>query len=112
MRILRPMLAVACVAATFPSLAMADQSGMADMHDQRREGSKICLSDHFHTGTGEGRTKRAARADAIKAWQEFTAWEYGLDWAYFRRAASKSVGVQKASNGWEAVIEGRPCRRR
>ncbi|MEO1280509.1 MAG: hypothetical protein AAFR75_04435 [Pseudomonadota bacterium] len=98
------------VASTFP--AHADRTGMADMHDQRREGSKICLSGHFHTGTGKGRSKRAAKADAIKAWQEFTAWEYGLDWAYFIRAKSKSVGYERAAEGWEATVEARPCRRR
>lgn len=92
--------------------AMADQTGMADMHDQRREGGKICLTDHYHQGTGAGRTKRTARAAAITSWQEFTAFEYGLDWAYFRNAKSRGVSYDRTSNGWEAIVEGRPCRRR
>lgn len=103
------VIAVALASAT-PSLG--DQTGMADMHDQRREGSKICLSGHFHTGVGKGRTKRAARAAAIKAWQEFTAFEYGLDWAYFRTANSKGIGYERSSDAWEATVEARPCRRR
>lgn len=92
--------------------AVADESGLASMHDLRRERGITCMSDHFHSGTGEGSTKKAARAAAIKAWQEFTAFEYGTDWANFRNAASKSIGYSKASSGWSASVEARPCNAR
>lgn len=93
-------------------IARADQTGLASMHDQRREGRKVCMSSHFHSGTGQGRTKKAAKAAAIKAWQEFTAFEYGLDWAYYRRAASRGLRYDRTASGWEAYVEARPCRRR
>lgn len=49
----------------------------------RREGRKLCQSSHFHAGTSAGEaSKKSAMAQAIDAWQGFTAFEYGTDWAY------------------------------
>lgn len=111
MRLHLPSLAAALFAAMqiMPMSAVADESGMATMHDWRSERGITCLVAHFHSGSGEGRTKRAARRAAITSWQEFTAFEYGLDWAYYRHAGSKSIGYSKTSNGWSATVEGRPC---
>lgn len=104
----------AVLAATifFPALVSADETGMASMHAWRVERGKTCLVDHFHHGSGEGRSKAAARKAAITSWQEFTAFEYGLDWAYFRNAASKSIGYSKSADGWSASVEARPCNRK
>lgn len=89
----------------------ADETGMASMHDWRRERGKICLVGHFHSGHGIGRTKKLARRAAIRSWQEFTAWEYGTTWAYFRRAANRSINVTRSASGWEANVEARACKR-
>ncbi|KUO67475.1 MAG: hypothetical protein APF80_09475 [Alphaproteobacteria bacterium BRH_c36] len=87
----------------------ADETGLASMHDWRVEGRKTCMANHFHHGSGTGRSKADARKAAINAWQEFTAFEYGLDWAYFRNSASKSIAYSNTAEGWSANVEARPC---
>ena len=89
--------------------AAADETSLAGMHEWRKERGIMCFADHFHSGTGEGATKAAAQKAAIKAWQEFTAFEYGTDWAYFKHAGSRGITYAKAANGWSASVEGRPC---
>lgn len=89
--------------------ASADETGLASMHSWRTERGTTCMVDHFHYGSGEGRTKKHARDAAIKSWQEFTAFEYGTDWAHFRKAASKTIGYSTTTSGWSATIEARPC---
>jgi hypothetical protein len=91
--------------------AVANDTGFAGIHDWRSERGKICLIGHFHTGVGEGRSKKLARRAAVKDWQEFTAWEYGTSWAYFRRAASRGVKFTKTEAGWQASVKGRACKR-
>ena len=93
-------------------VAQADDTGMASIHAWRAERGKVCMVDHFHSGKGEGRTKKLARRAAISDWQGFTAWEYGTDWAYFNRAASRSVQYSRTDTGWQARLEARPCRYR
>jgi hypothetical protein len=89
--------------------AFADETGFAGMHDWRKERGIMCFADHFHGGAGKGRTKKAARHAAIKAWRVYTATEYGTDWAYFGRAASKSTEYTREANGWSALVQARPC---
>lgn len=67
--------------------AVADETGMASIHAWRSERGKVCMAEHFHSGSGEGRTKKLARKAAFSDWQGFTAWEYGTDWARFSRSA-------------------------
>ena len=93
-------------------MAVADDTGMASIHSWRAERGKVCLIDHYHAGNGEGRTKKLARRAAIKDWQGFTAWEYGTDWAYFKRAASRAIEYSRTESGWQARLEARPCRKR
>ncbi len=90
-------------------VAFADETSMASMHSWQKEGRKTCFVDHSHSSTGEGRTKSKARSAAITAWREFTAWEYGTDWASYKHARSKSISYTKAVKGWSASVEGRPC---
>lgn len=89
--------------------ARADETGFASIHEWRIEGNRTCFTGHYHYGSGEGATKKAAQTAAIKAWQEFTALEYGSDWARFSIAGSKSVSFSKAASGWSASVEARPC---
>ena len=108
LQVSRIALAVICCA-TLTAPAFADETGLAAMHAWRKEKGKTCMVDHFHHGSGEGRTKSRARAAAIRSWQEFTAFEYGTNWAYFRYAGSKSIGYTKTAGGWRASVEARPC---
>ena len=84
--------------------------GLDGLHDQRREGGRVCMSDHFHDGSGTGATKRHAEAAAARAWSEFTAWEYGGNWGGFSYAASKSMQCSGGSGAWNCAASARPCR--
>ena len=90
--------------------AMADQTGFASMHDQVRVGGKMCMTDHYHYGNGNGRNKAAAQKDAIASWSSFTDFEYGSDWARFSKAVGKRISCSQASTGVECQVEARPCR--
>jgi hypothetical protein len=90
--------------------AFADQTGMAEMHSLRREGGRTCMSDHFHSGTSSGqRSRAAATAAAIRSWADFTALEYGSDWARYGKAASRSMRCRSSADGWGCDLEARPC---
>jgi hypothetical protein len=86
-------------------------TGMAASHDLRREGGRLCMSSHSHSGYGTGKTKSSARRAAIRSWAEFTTFEYGRRWGSYSRSRSKSTRYTKEVKGWSATVEGRPCRR-
>jgi hypothetical protein len=88
----------------------ADDTGLAYSHTLRKERGKLCMADHWHSGSGEGRSKAAARTAAIRSWVGFTNFEYGTVWARFSRAASQTTRYTKAASGWSASVEARPCR--
>jgi hypothetical protein len=91
--------------------ASADETGLASIHSWRREGHRICFTDHFHSGTGSAKpTKAAALEDAAHSWAEFTAAEYGTSWAHFAKAASKSEKCDKIAGGFTCYVEARPCK--
>jgi hypothetical protein len=107
----RAALVPLCACLIHPTVAEADNTGMASMHDWQKVGRKTCFEEHYHSGSGEGRTKRDARRAAIIDWENFTAFEYGTDWARFRSAASRGIRYDKGPDGWAASVEGRPCKR-
>jgi hypothetical protein len=90
--------------------ALADDTGLAYSHTLRKEGGRTCMADHFHSGSGEGRSKESARAAAVRSWIDFTNFEYGTAWARFGIAASPSTHYTKAEKGWTADVEARPCK--
>lgn len=92
------------------SLSFADDTGMAGIHDLRREGGRLCQVGHFHYGNGTGPTKKAATSSAIASWSDFTALEYGSDWARFYRAANRGISCSKSSGEVSCSVEARPCR--
>ncbi len=102
--------ATAIAASAIP--ASAQDTGLAGMHALRREGGRLCMSDHWHYGSSGGSyaTKAAAQRSAIASWQDFTDLEYGRAWARFGRAASKKLGCSRGSAGWSCDAEARPCR--
>jgi hypothetical protein len=88
----------------------ADDTGFAYSHDLVKDGGRLCMKDHFHSGYGDGATKDAATRAAIKSWAEFTAFEYGTAWARYSLAKSRSTKYTKAEKGWSAAVDARPCR--
>lgn len=90
--------------------AAADQTGFASMHDQVRVGGKMCMTDHYHYGSGQGATKAAAQRAAIGSWQSFTDFEYGSDWARFSKAVGKRQSCSQSGSGFDCQVEARPCR--
>lgn len=96
-----------------PSEVKADDSGFAYMHDLRRERGRLCMTDHWHSGNGTGRSKASARRAAIRSWQDFTNFEYGTDWARFSRARSKRIRCTRSGGkSYDCSVEARPCRNR
>lgn len=90
--------------------AMADDTGFASSHTLRKEGGRLCMADHAHTGSGTAASKVAARAAAIRAWADFTNLEYGSDWARFGKAAGAVTRYTKEEKGWTATVDARPCK--
>jgi hypothetical protein len=89
---------------------MADDSGFASMHDLGRMGGRLCMTDHYHYGNGEGKSKAAAQKDAIGSWASFTDFEYGSDWARFSKAAGKKMSCSQSGAGFSCQVEARPCK--
>lgn len=90
--------------------AAADRTGFDAMHSQARVGNKVCMTEHYHYGSGSGSTKAAAQKDAIGSWQSFTDFEYGSDWARFSKAVAKRVSCSESGSGYSCQVEARPCR--
>lgn len=108
MRFVLPALAVACL------LALSAQPGqaqdLASMHSKVRVGGKLCFADHSHSGSSSGqRSRKAAELEAIRSWQDFTAWEYGRTWGSYSLAVGKSMSCS-AGGSWSCSVEARPCR--
>lgn len=91
--------------------ATAEDSGLAIQHDVAREGGRLCMSNHGHGGSGNGASKPAARAAAIRSWIDFTNFEYGRAWASFSSASGSSTRYTKEASGWSATVDARPCKR-
>lgn len=90
--------------------AHASDTGFAYSHDLRKEGGRLCMSEHSHFGSGSGRSKAAAQAAAARSWADFTSFEYGTAWARWSVARGKSVRFTKDASGWSADVDARPCK--
>ena len=102
--------AVSLLAALGGGTAWSQGTGMADIHTWVKVGRKTCMLDHYHDGSGNGPARTQAERAAIRAWAEFTAWEYGNSWGNFGNAASKSVNCTRGAGGWSCAVQARPCR--
>lgn len=92
--------------------AVAEETGLDVIHAQRREGNRICMSEHFHYGSSTGQpSRKAAEAAAARDWAGFTALEYGLAWASFNLAGSKGMKCSQEGRTWACQAEARPCKR-
>ena len=101
-----------CIAAMFGTPAMANDTGVAQsLHATARVGGKLCLTDHSHAGSSSGlATEKAAKAEAIRSWAGFTAWEYGTDWANINKAIRRSMSCSRSSSGWGCNLDANPCK--
>lgn len=89
----------------------ADETGLASIHTQRKEGRRVCFVDHFHYGSSSGQaSKKAAMAAAVRSWIQFTDFEYGSRWASWKRASGKTASCTGASGSWGCDLSARPCR--
>jgi len=91
--------------------ALAQETGLATLHDWVRIGGKTCMANHFHDGWGGGTTRSHAQAAAVHAWQDFTAWEYGRRWGNYGNAISRSVRCSGVRGNVSCSVSARPCRR-
>jgi hypothetical protein len=89
----------------------AEETGVAGIHSWVKVGRKTCLVDHFHSGSGSGKTRSLAERQAIQSWADFTAWEYGSTWGRYTLAASKKMTCEQG-NSWACFVEARPCKSR
>ena len=90
--------------------AVAQDTGLAGMHTWVRVGGKTCLVDHFHDGSGSGPTRAAAQRGAMRAWSDFTAWEYGGRWGSYRASISKRMRCSGGPGNYSCETSSRPCR--
>lgn len=93
--------------------AFADETGFAGIHAWKKEkGRRICMTDHFHDGSGKGKTRKDAEELAKRSWIEFTAFEYGTVWGSYELAVSQTRDCREsASTGWFCMVSARPCKR-
>lgn len=90
----------------------ADDTGLAQsLHDIGRVGNKLCMLTHEHFGSSSGQPNRkAAEAAAWKSWSEFTAWEYGTDWASPRLAAGVRMSCSQSGGSFGCELYARGCK--
>jgi hypothetical protein len=94
------------------TLAGAEAGELAGLHEQRREGDRICMTEHFHHGSSAGeRTQKEAEAVAVQRWAAFVAFEYRELWADYAIAASKTMQCSLSGTGWGCEVDARPCKR-
>jgi hypothetical protein len=93
--------------------AEADETGLAGIHDWKPEkGGRVCMSDHFHDGSGTGKTKKEAEAAARSSWVSFTIFEYGTVWGSYAMAVSQSMNCNAAgADQWSCATSARPCKK-
>jgi len=90
--------------------AAADETGFAYTHDTARVAGKLCMTEHYHYGSGSGATKAAAQKDAISSWASFTDFEYGSDWARFGKAMAKGASCSQSGSEYSCQVQARPCK--
>jgi hypothetical protein len=101
----------ATLALGMSALAAAEESGLAGLHEQKREGNRICMSEHFHHGASAGKpTHKEAEAAAIRDWSGFTGFEYGEAWSDYAMAASKAMKCARSGDDWSCDVDARPCK--
>ncbi len=89
-----------------------EETGLVGLHELRREGGKVCMSEHTHSGSSTGQpTKKAAEVMAMRNWAEFTGWEYGGAWGNPALAGGRRMSCNGTQGKYNCDFEARPCRR-
>ena len=92
--------------------AHADETGLASIHEMRHEkGRRVCMTEHFHDGSGTGKTRKAAEEAAKESWVSFTVFEYGTDWGSYTLASSQTMECSNIGDGYSCATQARPCKR-
>lgn len=92
--------------------AGADETSLIGLHDLRREGGKLCMSEHKHyASSGPQQTRKAAEVAAMQQWASFTGWEYGSAWGNPALAGSRGMKCSGTPGSYQCDFEARPCRR-
>jgi len=94
-----------------PALVQAQETGLASIHAWVPVGrAKTCMATHFHSGSGNGKTKKDAEKAAIASWESFTIWEYGPPWGRWTLSETKSVNCDKSTTSeFSCQVSSRPC---
>lgn len=99
------------VAAVSDDAAASDTGVAQTLHSLQRVGGRTCLVDHYHDGSGSGRSRHEAMNAAVSAWAGFTSWEYGTSWGRYGLAHRKTANCSRASGGgWSCSVSAIPCR--
>ena len=91
--------------------AVAQDTGLAGMHDWVRVGGRTCMRDHFHDGSGSGPTRAAAQRAAMRAWSDFTAFEYGPRWGSYGASIRQRMRCTGGPGNFSCDTSSLPCRR-
>lgn len=95
-----------------PGQTMADDSGLAYIHTIKPEkGRRLCMTDHYHDGSGKGGTREEAEKSAKSSWISFTIFEYGDDWGSYDMAVGSNMDCSQSAVGWNCSTSARPCRK-
>ena len=107
-------LVAAGLTAAFTGYAGAQQTkaitGIDKIHQQARVGNKVCFTEHAHYGEGTMPSRKGAEGAAIRAWQVFTADEYGTAWGKYSLAIAKTMSCSQSGAAWTCKTNARPCR--
>lgn len=85
-------------------------TGIDKIHAQAPVGGKVCMIRHKHGGDGTMPSRRGAEAASIRAWQVFTADEYGTAWGKYALAGSKKMLCAQSGGAWTCQTTAKPCR--
>jgi hypothetical protein len=98
------LLALAGISSRHVNGRVGRRHGIACSHTLRRK-ARLCMADHYHSGSGEGSRRRARAAVVVGRLHELHAAPCG------RFSLAEPVHrFTKAESGWSAAVEA-PCRR-
>ena len=104
-----------CVAGAVTFAGSAIAQGLKHNSDgwpQMKVGNKICFVKHAHYGESPSwPNKSGAKAYAIREWERFTTWEYGVKWGRYKNARVDWMRCSKKRSRWVCKTQAVACRR-
>ena len=107
------MSATVAIAFTFMALTAtpALSNALANMHTLKPVNGKLCMVNHPHyRESGTYRTKAQAQARVIRAWENYTRFEYGRAWARYDLSIKKNMTCVTGAGGTSCTLVAHPCR--